>query len=173
MDKSVNPYQSPALHSTPVLKPHPSALGRITVGRLLLLAATGAAMALAFCTPLSLARDMFWIPGLGPDPLMLGFVVASTCLTGLALDRLIRTQCHCLIVGFIWAMVNAITFALLILIVPALLAATSRPEAILWAFPGALFFGSYGGVLCLHLALPISALGVWCLRRSTRMALKA
>jgi hypothetical protein len=158
----LNPYESPTDLAEPYSPPQDKDMLRFGLGfalRAAFYAFCGALLFAAFCTPLNVAQEMFWTRG-GPNWVALGCIVASSLFTGLMFDGPVRAGWHPLLVGFFWAMANAVVFAFLILLLSGPKSSASFEGVVASAiFAG--FVGPLYGVFCLHLSLPISALCAW------------
>lgn len=162
-DLQVNPYESPQTNAEPLAAPK-ARESSLALRSLVYLLAGGLLFA-AFSTPLNIAHEMFWNFS-GPNWIAFGSVLASTLLTGLVCDGLIRSEWSSILVGILWTMLNAAIFAPLLLMAMMVIGfatGTSGDFSLGQLFAVGLFATIYGaiyGVLCMHLALPI---GIACI----------
>lgn len=161
---AVNPYQSPTCDDLPVPASVPSGSWLAFAARGGTYLLCGALIFVAFCTPLNVAQEMFWRNG-QPQWISLACVLASTLVSGLLLDGFIRSEWHCLLVGFAWTMTNAVLFAIFIMLGFDGPSNHFRPDLLLAITMLGITFGPVYGILCMHLALPVSALSIWLARK--------
>jgi hypothetical protein len=161
-----NPYESP--HCAPEA-PRASAETNAWLLLALRLAAyafCGVLLFAAFCTPLCPARQFFYKASGEIMWISLACLVVASLISGLALDFLVRSDWHCLLVAVVWAELAAVAFALSLFIAFDGKDLIAHPDAIPLIVTLSISYGMVYGALCLHLSVPICALAVWLARQA-------